>query len=234
MKMRMFLLLTVFLVLFMTNKSSHSYHNLNQPSGANNYVFFDLSSMPVDFRVDGGTLGGGNGLTTVQAACDEWDGLDGIGNFCGTLTQGGTDITQANFNAIVQTGDGINDIVFDEDGSILSDIFSFPPGVLGVGLTETNAAGTINDILIIINGSIPSSPAADILATVIHEMGHTWGLAHTPIGAINTAQNPGGLDPIDPVGIPTMYPFSLPVDDALGRTLETDDRASAFLLYGGP
>ena len=234
MKNRLFLLLTVFLILLITNRYSHSYHTLNKPSGANNYVFFNLSSMPVDFRIDGGTLGGGNGLPTVEEACAEWDGLAGIENFCGTLTQGGTDITEANFNALIQVGDGINDIVFDEDGSILSNLFLLPPGVLGIGLTTTNAAGTITDILIIINGSIPSSPIADLLATVIHEMGHVWGLAHTPIGGINTVDIPGGLDPIEPVGIPTMYPFNLPADDALGRTLETDDLASAFLLYGGP
>jgi len=232
MKKRLFLLLTVFLILLMTNRYSHSYHTLNQPSGATNYDFFNLLSMPVDFRIDGGTLGGGNGLTTVEAACAEWDGLEGIGNFCGTLTQIVTDITFANINALILTNDGINDIVFDEDGMILNNLVG--PGVLGIGLVVTNAAGTITDITIIINGSIPSSPIADLLATTVHEMGHTWGLAHTPIGGINTVELPGGLDPIDPVGIPTMYPFNLPADDALGRTLETDDLASALLLYSGP
>ena len=230
MKKRLFLLLTVFLILLMTNRYSHSYHTLNQPSGANNYVFFNLSSMPVDFRVDGGTLGGGDGLITVQAACDEWDGLANIGDFCGTLTTG-PDITFGNFGTIL-SNDGINDIVFDEDGMILNNLVG--PGVLGIGLVVTNAAGTITDILIIINGSIPSSPLADLLATTVHEMGHVWGLAHTAIGGINTVELPGGLDPIDPVGIPTMYPFNFPADDALGRTLETDDLASTLLLYSGP
>jgi len=136
MKKKMFLLLTVFFVLLITNRSSHSYHTLNQPSGVNNYVFFDLSSMPVDFRVDGGTLGGGNGLTTVEAACAEWDVLEGIGNFCGTLTQGGTDITFVNFFALIDPLDGINDIVFDEDGMILLNLFG--PGILGVGLMQKN------------------------------------------------------------------------------------------------
>ena len=103
---------------------------------------------------------------------------------------------------------------------------------MGIGLTTTDATGAITDILIIINGSIPSTPSADLLATIIHEMGHTWGLAHTAIGGINTVDLPGGLDPIDPIGIPTMYPFNLPTNDQFGRTLETDDLASALLLYG--
>lgn len=230
MKNKIFLSLVVLFSIFISNQHSYSYHVLNQPSGASNFVFFNLPSMPVDFRVDGGTLGGGNGLTVVESACAEWDGLENIGNFCGTLTQNPTDITFANYNTQVSTIDGINDIVFDEDGAILNDLVG--PGVLGIGLAVTNAAGTITDITIIINGSIPSSPNADLLATTVHEMGHVWGLAHTPIGGINTAEVPGGLDPVEPVGIPTMYPFNLPIDDALGRSLETDDFASALLLYG--
>ena len=229
MKNKIILLLVFSLSILVSYQHSHSYHVLNQSSGASDYVFFNLPSMPVNFRVDGGTLGGGNGLTVVQDACAEWDGLENIGNFCGTLTET-VDINSANIDTIVLTNDFINDIVFDEDGSILNDLVG--PGVLGIGLAVTNAAGVITDITIIINGSIPSSPNADLLATTIHEMGHVWGLGHTPIGGINSAEIPGGLDPIDPVGIPTMYPFNLPVDDTLGRSLETDDFASALLLYG--
>jgi len=228
MKNRLSLLLIVFFSFFITNQYSHSYHTLNQSDGGTSYVFFSLPSLPVDFTVDGGTLGGGDGLITVQAACDEWDGLANIGDFCGTLTTG-ADITLINFGTIL-TDDGINDIVFDEDGSILAILGV--PGALGIGLTITDATGEITDILIIINGSIPSTIFADLLATLIHEMGHTWGLAHTPIGGINTVDLPGGLDPIDPIGIPTMYPFNLPTNDQFGRTLETDDLASALLLYG--
>ena len=125
----------------------------------------------------------------------------------------------------------INDIVFDEDGSILADIGL--PGVLGLGLTTFNTAtGQIIDITIIINGSIPSSAAADLLATVIHEMGHTWGFAHIPIGGINTTNSVSGFDRISPAGIPTMYPFAIPQDDRFGRSLESDDHGSALLLYG--
>ena len=185
----------------------------------------------MDFRVDGGTLGGGNGLTIVEDACNEWDSLPGIANFCGNLDQLEFDITSSNFDSVVKNDDGINDIIFDEDGSILSDLGV--PGVLGLGFTTFNTAtGQITDIRIIINGSIPSSPFSDLLATVIHEMGHTWGLAHVPIGGINTTNAVGGFDRISPAGIPTMYPFAIPLDDRFGRSLESDDHGSALLLYG--
>lgn len=231
MKKKLPILLILFVSLFSVNQSAYSYHTLNN-AALSSFVFHMIPAFPVDFNVDGGTLGGGNGLTTVQNACSEWDSQPNLSNFCGTLTQGATDITSANFNAIVDPNDGVNDIIFDEDGTILSNIFLLPPGVLGIGLSTTDPAGVITDITIIVNGSIPSSPSADLLATTIHEMGHIWGFAHTPIGGIFTGGAQSGLDPIDPIAIPTMFPFNIPVNDAFGQSLETDDLGSALLLYG--
>jgi len=41
----------------------------------------------------------------------------------------------------------------------------------------------------------------------------------------------GGLEPVDPIGIPTMYPFNIPTNDALGRTLEIDDEIGISVRY---
>ena len=230
MKTRHILIMMIMLSPFFMAQNSYSYHILNNIFDST-FIFRSLPGLPVDFSIDGGTLGGGNGLAIVEDACEEWDQLPNIPNFCGNLDQLETDITSSNINSIVQENDGVNHIVFDETGSILSDIGA--PGVLGLGLTTFNTAtGQISDITIFINGSIPSSAAADLLATVIHEMGHTWGLAHVPIGGINTTNSVDGFDRISPMAIPTMYPFAIPVDDRFGRSLESDDLGSALLNYG--
>lgn len=222
--------LAICFTIFLGNQNAFSYHTLNKVV-MNTFVFDRLPSMPVDFVIDMRPPGEENGLTLAQAACDEWDAIPNIDDFCGTLTQSNTDITLANVGAETGTADDINNIVFDEDGSIL-DNFGFT-GALGVGLTVTDDSGNISDILIIINGSFSNSFSSDFLATLIHEMGHTWGLAHTPIGGVSTFDlTPDGLDPIDPIATPTMSPFTVPFNAQFGRTLETDDIASALLLYG--
>ena len=204
----------------------YGYHVLNIFVGGN-YVFRSWSSVPQDFRVDSGTLGGANGMPTVQAACDEWNGVPDTKDLCGNLTLSSEDINASNFASI--SDDDINDVVFDEDGMILETFFgaSGGSGILGIGCTSILiSTGEIIEAALIINGTIPSSPSADLLATTVHEFGHVWGLAHTPIGGINTAFSfPVGLDAISPSFIPTMFPFAIPTNDFLGRTLEFDDEA---------
>jgi hypothetical protein len=62
-------------------------------------------------------------------------------------------------------------------------------------------------VLLVLNGSLQGSSSSDLLSTTIHEMGHGWGLAHIPIGGINSANFAPGLESIDPEAIPTMFPF---------------------------
>jgi len=205
-----------------------AYHILNSSSGGR-FVFIKWKNTPIDFRVDGGTLEGKDGIVVVEDACDEWNRVPTARTLCGSLTVLPMDITAANFDTLPLLNDGI--IIFDETGGILSSL-GLSANTLGIGITLSNTAtGEITDALIILNGSIPSSKTTDLLSTTVHEFGHVWGLAHTAIGGINTANNTPGLDPIDPSAIPTMFPFNNPIDDTFGRTLEDDDIAGISLLY---
>ena len=216
-------------VLFPVN--AFSYHVLNDISG-NSVQFNYWTKLPITFRIDGGTLDGGDGVALFLDACDEWNKIQGVKNICGSWTQIDQDITSSNFNDLTDLSDGVVDIVFDETGQILSSL-GLSSTTLGVGITSINSAGIITDGILVLNGSRPSSKTADILATAVHELGHIWGLAHTPIGAIVSTNNTSnfGLDPIQPSAIPTMYPFTNPENDEYGRTLEPDDIAGMKILY---
>lgn len=209
-----------------------AYHVLNDPSG-NSFIFSKWTNPPVMFRIDGGTLGGEDGLQIFEDACDEWNNIDDVIDICGDYDVLEQDITEQNFDSIVSLSDGVVDVVFDETGGILMSQ-NLPSTVLGLGITVVNSSGRITDGILILNGSVPTGPNADILATTVHELGHIWGLAHTPIGAItmsgiNTSGQ--GFDPINPSAIPTMYPFTNPVDDQFGTTLEQDDLAVMKIVY---
>lgn len=209
-----------------------AYHVLNDPAG-NNFIFNSWPDAPVSFRIDGGTLSGDDGVEVFLDACDEWNKIAGVIDICGNFQQIDQDINEQNYNTITSLSDGIVDVVFDETGGILSSL-GLPSTVLGVGITAVNSSGQIRDGILILNGSRPSGPNANILATAVHELGHIWGLAHTPIGAItsNGIDTSGlGLEPVNPSAIPTMYPFTNPVDDGFATSLEHDDKAVMRLVY---
>jgi hypothetical protein len=194
------------------------------------FVFARWENIPVDFRIDPGTLGGGNGMTIIQQACSIWNSINKAPDICGSLTTGATDITGSNFDSIARPDDGINDIIFDEDGSIISSMGADPDITLGIGgFFQATTSGEILDGFIVLNGT---TPQGDFLATAIHELGHAWGIGHTAVGMINDFFSDQGLDPIDIARLPTMYPLSNPLDDTFGRTLEPDDIAAFITLYG--
>jgi len=90
------------------------------------------TNTPVDWRIDPGTLAGGNGRTMVEDACAEWDSVPNTKELCGNLTTGPVDITESTFLSNIShfnmsMSDGINDVVFDETGNIFLNIIGIPP-----------------------------------------------------------------------------------------------------------
>lgn len=224
--------LIILLILFVSIPTiGLGYHVLIDFTPSLNFKSRKWKQLPVDFRIDPGTLGGKDGKEMMERACSEWNNVGTAQTLCGELADGQEDITADNFFSIISSDDGINHIVFDETGEIIK-LFGSPRNVLGIGLTMINLlTGEIIDATMILNGSIPSSAISDQLSTATHELGHVWGMAHTPIGGINTVNSTPGLEAIDPSAIPTMYPFNNPIDDAFGTSLEVDDKAGISSRY---
>lgn len=204
-----------------------AYHSLFQDSGSS-FVVEKRFDLPVDFFVDSG-----GDIDILEDACDEWNSVDDVEDLCGDLDLSDSDIDENNFNALVSGNNGQSEFIFDDTGDILDNL-GFPSNVLGVSLNSFNVAtGEIVESTIILNTSISSSSTFDPRATSTHEIGHSLGLAHVPTGGINTAfVFPLGLDPVSPSGTPTMFPFNIPTNASLARTLEPDDIAGIFVLYG--
>jgi len=208
-----------------------AYHVLNDVTGSGGFTFQMWANTPVTISIDAGTLAGGNGGTIVEDACAEWDSVPTAKKLCGNFITRPVDITIDNFEDTFLLPDAIN-IIFDETGDILLFLGLDPGSTFGFCGNFIDAiTGEITESLLILNGTIPSSPSGDLISTIIHEFGHCWGLAHIPIGGINTTNSITGLDPIEPLLIPTMYPFNIPINDAFGRTLEDDDKAGISELY---
>lgn len=100
------------------------------------------------------------------------------------------DVTGANAGQIIgaSNGGGIQ-VIFDSDGSVLSDFMGAGPGVLGIASPEFLAREGSNEIVegwVIVRGEddykdfwpdyTPGEPTSGV---VTHEFGHAIGLAHT-------------------------------------------------------
>lgn len=230
-KPRFLLTLTVFLFLPVFTLAYVHQTGVTTPEGLTKTVRWNR--LPVDFVVDAGLLNGGDGWPLIIRALNTWDDVPYARRLGGELYTYHVDFTLNNLGSEWGVaGDGIQEVVFDETGDILEEFGFDAREVLGAGiLVEDTSTLEIADALLVLNGTLDSNLYRDLEATTVHEFGHIWGLSHTFIGAINSANTEPGFHPVPASAIPTMYPYTNPVDDAYGRDLEYDDWAAISSLY---
>jgi Matrixin len=189
-------------------------------------------TLPIALTVDNGPT---DILAEINTAIGTWNAVPTAQDPWSTATRavdaGGNpvDFTKDNVGTAWGNlnGDGKQEVVFDEDGSILTAMGFAPASINGFGLSGGTIHGDqaeINDMYLLINGSRTNF---DRRSTEVHELGHTLGLAHSSVG-FSIGQD-GALSPELEAGVPTMHPFSIATNDR--QSLEDDDRASLSELY---
>jgi uncharacterized membrane protein len=199
----------------------------------------------------------------VQFASDQWSAVPTssfrsvvAGDFTALEGLGLGDIDASTITSIIGTWDGGGiHVVYDNDGTIMTDFFGLPPtGVLGVTNLDFVGVDTseILEAWVVLSG--PGIHAADpdgigFQGVVTHEVGHALNLGHSQ--ANGAVWNPNVYDSPQPqdCGAPwtggssagqveTMYAISTPEPGNSGEYMGTvdilDDLTAISDLYPGP
>jgi len=198
------------------------------PLGANGTTprRYPAGAMPLIYKTDLGALGAFSNATAVAIAVYAFTQWDNVTSAAVSFSNGGTlshDVslsTDAYISGSSQFSDGVNPIVFDNNGSITDDRIGVGASNDIVGFAASASAGNeYVEGFAIINGVLTGTGSqADqdmYRATMTHEIGHLLGLSHTQVtlhGYYSTlypsihGPNQAVLRPDDTAAIASLYP----------------------------
>ncbi|MDP2209853.1 MAG: T9SS type A sorting domain-containing protein [Bacteroidota bacterium] len=200
-------------------------------------------TMPITYRTDKGNLGAFSNLTAKNLTIESFQVWQDVASSNVAFTNQGelpVDVDGTNFtNYLDNFSDGINPVVFDNNGAIIDAIFGIGASddILGyAGSAYYDAgpdAGYYAEGEAVLNGKFSQPPYSlteiQYKATIVHELGHFIGLDHTQIND----DFAGDGNPANDIYIPTMYPTATD-DDVSLASLNPDDIAAVSFLYPEP
>jgi hypothetical protein len=182
--------------------------------------------LPIPLTIDNGPT---DITGEVAAAVSTWNGVGTAKDPWGAQTLAPVDFNANNYLSAWGdlSGDGKQEVIFDETGNALRGLGLAPGSVNGFGPSDvvvTGGKSLIDDMFLIINGTRTNF---DRRSTEVHELGHTLGLAHSTVGF--PVGKDSALDAELESQVPTMHPFSIAGTER--RSLEADDVAALSELY---
>lgn len=231
MKIRLIHLISMLLLLLAPGRSD-AYHLFYVANGAG-FVPVRWQTTGIVFTADIDGPVGEDFTALGTTALNTWDGIADALDVYGTPVTSAVDFTGANYSTAWGnlTGDGKYQLVYDADGSALMQLGLDPASINGYGPSRqrlVSGAGVIDDAFFIVNGTRADF---DLLSTMVHELGHILGIAHSSVGMHNSSSPDTALDKVTLDSVPTMHPFSLPTGNIARRTPEPDDAAAMRELY---
>ncbi|MFB3903338.1 MAG: matrixin family metalloprotease [Acidobacteriota bacterium] len=197
----------------------------------------DPSGVPVrwiparlGYVIDNGPLGSSTrdqAAIIVRAAFKVWEDADTSTIAFDDLGFLNVDVDISNYDAFFSKRPEGNVIIFDNDGSIISDYLGEGSEDV-LGFANAVPAGNSNRYsfaFAVLNGLASDDP--NFQGTITHEFGHMIGLDHTQAG-MEQAFN-GTTD--DNPNVPIMFPFRVPFAP---NDLRPDDKAWVSWLYPVP
>ncbi len=200
-------------------------------------------TMPITYQIDKGNLGAFSNLTAKNLTIGSYQVWQDVASSNVTFLYQGelpVDVNGTNFTSYLSKfSDGINPIVFDNNGEIIDAVYGAGAsddilGYAGSAYYDSGPnAGYYVEGEAVLNGKFTQSPynlnEIQFKATIVHELGHFIGLDHTQI---NYEFVGDGINTND-IYIPTMYPTSTDDDEPLAN-LNPDDIAAVSFLYPEP
>ncbi len=195
------------------------------------------TTQAIVFHVDKGVMGGFSSAVAQNLAASSFQTWEDVPTAVIAFHRDSlsVDVTVANYQTYIGNySDGLNPIVFDNDGSIIDAMIGqgASDGVIGFAGSSYAVSGVNAGFYIeghaVMNGRMAGTvfTEAEFKSTFVHEFGHFIGLDHTQINASLAADG----NPVNDQYLPTMYPTSSD-DDTQLATLNPDDIVSVSLLY---